>query len=480
MRGLVTSVSRRRRALTNGERRGATMVLVAILLVPLLGLAAFAMDLSYWQMGASQLQTAADAAALAGARALQYNATNDPQGVVTAEVSAMMPRNSAFGSTLNADSAIVEPMFYTPPSGTTAASLVSASWNVANAVQVTAQRTGGTILSGVVNHTDQLVQRRGTAWIANINSGSCVKPWSLPYRALYDRVAAITGDPATPSTATPRPDLTQLQLAKILDYTDAQRIIIFRPPTYDGAGGRPDSTAALGNLTYNDGMFSAFNFLSPTGQNNASGTTYQANHYGCSMSLVSVGTANTSTLPGANDIPCLGVNAMMGSNSNQCEPNNGTWTPLTQWPVANNNPQVNQAVTCRYATPTRTPTDTIWDARCYASTTAVAAGTPGVMQNVAWGDNVGNGSNQTSFRVIGKIKVLCVFRGTSSAYGVQKGYTMPARHSEVCSTGAGNPPKDYPQGTIVGVIQGPSSPDLGPGTVLGNIKGDAQRLILVQ
>jgi Flp pilus assembly protein TadG len=52
-------------------RRGATIPLFALLLVPLLGMLAFSIDIGYIVSVNGQLQTAADAAALAGAEKLQ-------------------------------------------------------------------------------------------------------------------------------------------------------------------------------------------------------------------------------------------------------------------------------------------------------------------------------------------------------------------------------------------------------------------------
>src|SRR6516164_3250285 len=53
------------------RRPGATVPLFAILLVPLLGMLAFSIDIGYMVLVRTDLQTAADAAALAGAEKLQ-------------------------------------------------------------------------------------------------------------------------------------------------------------------------------------------------------------------------------------------------------------------------------------------------------------------------------------------------------------------------------------------------------------------------
>src|SRR5713101_8382802 len=53
------------------RRCGATIPLFALLLVPLMGMLAFSIDIGYMALVKTDLQTAADAAALAGAEKLQ-------------------------------------------------------------------------------------------------------------------------------------------------------------------------------------------------------------------------------------------------------------------------------------------------------------------------------------------------------------------------------------------------------------------------
>ena len=71
------------------RRRGAIVPLFTILLIPLLGMLAFSIDLGYIALVAADLQTVADAAALAGAEKLQelyvqYNMPGqDAQGIWT-------------------------------------------------------------------------------------------------------------------------------------------------------------------------------------------------------------------------------------------------------------------------------------------------------------------------------------------------------------------------------------------------------------
>jgi len=61
----------RRSSNATGRRRGGIAPLTAILLIPLTGMVAFAVDLGYAKAVRSDLQNVADAAALAGAGKLQ-------------------------------------------------------------------------------------------------------------------------------------------------------------------------------------------------------------------------------------------------------------------------------------------------------------------------------------------------------------------------------------------------------------------------
>ncbi len=60
---------------TTSKRRGAMLVLICAMMVVLLGMVAFAVDIGFVVTNKTQLQSAADAAALAGASTLVENAT---------------------------------------------------------------------------------------------------------------------------------------------------------------------------------------------------------------------------------------------------------------------------------------------------------------------------------------------------------------------------------------------------------------------
>jgi Flp pilus assembly protein TadG len=83
----LSSLRHRLRTRLSGER-GATAVLVAVLLVPILGFAAIAVDVGALYAERSRLQTAADAAALAVARDCAVGACGDMQATAQNLVSA--------------------------------------------------------------------------------------------------------------------------------------------------------------------------------------------------------------------------------------------------------------------------------------------------------------------------------------------------------------------------------------------------------
>src|SRR5262249_11569458 len=72
------------------RRRGAVLPLVALFIVILLGMVALAIDLGMVMLARTQCQNAADAAAMAGARALNGNTStnNNYTGAGTAAVAA--------------------------------------------------------------------------------------------------------------------------------------------------------------------------------------------------------------------------------------------------------------------------------------------------------------------------------------------------------------------------------------------------------
>lgn len=153
-------------------RRGATLVLVAVMLLVLGGMAAFAVDLTRVYSGVTELQTGADAAALAGAlRLARTPGVSAASGTV-----AFASSNRAFGSPLSLNTSDVEGGFWDPAAGT----FVPGAWTTANAIRVSAEKSSSLAFGGFVSSPTVTPVRRAVAWIGNQASRDCIKPWGIP------------------------------------------------------------------------------------------------------------------------------------------------------------------------------------------------------------------------------------------------------------------------------------------------------------
>ena len=88
------------------DRRGATLVVVALLLIPLVVLASLFLDLGRVYAFRSELQLAADAAALAGGSGLIDH--DESGGLVTARVHQYVNANTIGGNHANVDSLLID------------------------------------------------------------------------------------------------------------------------------------------------------------------------------------------------------------------------------------------------------------------------------------------------------------------------------------------------------------------------------------
>ncbi len=152
-------------------RTGATLVLVAMLIVVIGGMAAFAIDLARIYSGVNELQTGADAAALAGALRLQrITGTSAAAGV-----QAFSGRNSAFGSAIALDEDDIEGGIWNP----TATAFTPTNWSAANAVRITTRSSPTLAFGRLLSRGRLSASRSGIAWIANQSARDCIKPWGF-------------------------------------------------------------------------------------------------------------------------------------------------------------------------------------------------------------------------------------------------------------------------------------------------------------
>jgi Flp pilus assembly protein TadG len=148
LRGRAVGVSPRvtaiRRKTPNGRRRGAVLVLFVVSVIPIMAFMAFAIDVGMMTVAQTQLRDAADAAALAGCRALNGNAStnNNYAGAAPAAQNALTA-NDVLGNPLQTSQLTVTVGQYAYSTsaaqfqGTFPTSLTSGNWDMVQATVTT-------------------------------------------------------------------------------------------------------------------------------------------------------------------------------------------------------------------------------------------------------------------------------------------------------------------------------------------------------
>ena len=400
------------------NRRGSILVLVALMLAALMGVMAIAADIGRFYAVASELQTAADAAALKGASVLQM-ATGSFESTVDDSVTAWVSNTNRADGVLPAitgDS--VEVGYWTPGApGVAGTFSATPAGSRPNAVQV---RAGGlprgvfSQLLGFVNGTP--VSRRAIAWIGNV-SLDCTRPWGLNYLPL---VQAVNGNS----------DSTQsLDMTKFLEYQKKpldERILIVH-----------NSEVTNGNPPDN-GVWTAYNLPSgPNGGANSGSTTYQSQIAACNNIAINSDAGNGNVQPstgngncGAGTVVCWAIEAVDGMNQGQ----------------------INGPGICAFQTN---------NATCFDS-----QGSPGVTTDITYVNVMGNGAGGVDFKYVGETTLLCFFRTTT----------------DVCSAIPDPKVKTgYQPGTLVFVADGLKPRTLNPTRdIVSNTPSNVQRFFLVK
>jgi Flp pilus assembly protein TadG len=346
------------------SRRGSTLVMVAIMMVAFVGVGAIGADVGRFYVITNEMQTAADAAALAGAVTLSTTASSTPEAIIDADVIDFVSRtNNANNAPLTVSGDNVKMVFYTPRDSATNTP-ESFTYNPTvrpNAVSVliTASPTG--FFSKLLGRTGALnLGREGVAWIANLSS-NCVRPMAFPYLPLYNQVMG---------TSLTSPTSNALDPVKFITYSNqpfANRMFVVL--------GQNQASSVNPTTHPNDGEWNGFNF---TG--NAGKPGFTDGITGCRNYTVNVDAGNGVTLPG---------------QANQ----------YVNWA----NQEIDQV--CAFKANN--------NAGCYLTT---ADTIPGRTINVAFGDVVGVGSNGVDFKYVGEFVLTCYFRGNAGeSCPLQKG-----------------------------------------------------------
>lgn len=160
------------------DERGAAAVLMVVSMIVIMGVAAVTIDVTRLMAIRAELQTAVDAAALAGALELATGGGDASRDTALVYAS----RNTA-----ETDTVFVEPD-----------SVVFGVWEPltnsftplpnavgANAIDVRTRKQVGTYFGWVLNFFDVSAAAAATGWAASpVSESSCVKPWAIPEELL--------------------------------------------------------------------------------------------------------------------------------------------------------------------------------------------------------------------------------------------------------------------------------------------------------
>src|SRR5687768_15220186 len=226
------------------NRKGAILVLAAFLMAAVLGVLVVVVDFSRIYVQKTELQTAADAAALAGTREIMNGAPD-----VMVEDSALNygERNKALSTTVPIARADVICGQWVAATRTYADE--SANCNPGhNSVTVTTRQTARHSLPGFLGANWQ-IKATARAYAAYVGAQKCIKPWAIP----YPRLTKIL-DPNNPDSLR---NLTEGDIATLRGLPLADRRFMLKigsPPTSGNFGSLeipdadPDAPSAGANL----------------------------------------------------------------------------------------------------------------------------------------------------------------------------------------------------------------------------------------
>lgn len=449
-------------------RRGVTLPFVCIMLTALLGGMALAVDMGRVYLTASETQAAADAAALAGARFLQqysgyYGSINTSYGIA-----AITPGNHVAGSASQVLSSDIQPVAYDAAANT----VTPTSWSAStSAVTVTVRATPRYIFGRALGITPPSVSRRATAWVANMNGASCVRPFALPYTRVFEAGMHQKPQDSTWTKQGVAPDYSYSAISTlqpIFPYNNPPRGRTYTAiPQWEQetVWDPPLPAPPAATTQYNtDGRALTGRWIPVdfAGGGTAAYQTYISappKSANCQAATAQVGTTAAPLMPYASGTP-MRVHPQDTLSTPQHAILNAMRGPMTQ--LCN-----------RYGNDPN-------DAHCYNPD-----GTVGVRVRVMLADSlVGqSGTYSLNTREVTMVRIMCYFQSASDhcqpAY-VRDENTPTATTPDVYWQMSGSAFTNYPPGTITVVLDGPTSVDMTSDVILGNKPGITQRIMLVR
>lgn len=221
------------------NRKGVFVVLFGILVVGLMAAAAVSIDLTRTWAFRNELQTSADAAALAGAVQLGGGSLVANQALDSAR--AYAAKNRALKDLVTVELAELGHW-----NDTTAQYTSGGTPN--NAVRVVVNHNVTNLwMSGLLGSSPFTVRARAIAWAdAGVSESACLKPWVIPYPALMFRIFRINHP--TWTTAIPRDSLTRPFTPADLELLKTTSVPARTFTLKLGSQNNTDSVTSLNNL----------------------------------------------------------------------------------------------------------------------------------------------------------------------------------------------------------------------------------------
>lgn len=195
------------------NRRGAIAIFTVLLFLALITSAAVVVDIARMQYMRNELQTAADAAALAGA--VQLLRTPKTDAVAKAQLFGQSNALMNTSVTVNDTDVVYGNWDRT-------ARTFTPNGNdpfTADAIQVTVRATSSYLIANALGWGTKPVAARSVAWAGpSVSRATCMKPWALWYGLLMQRINAYEGTSTDPTRAMTPEDLQALR-----EMSDAQR-----------------------------------------------------------------------------------------------------------------------------------------------------------------------------------------------------------------------------------------------------------------
>lgn len=195
-------------------RRGAIVVIVGVMIVALMAITALSLDFSRMWSLRNELQTSADAAALAGA--IQLIAPRNTAAAMDS-ARAYAARNLAMQG-----AAVVDSITVGDWDDSTATYVPGV--NPPDAIHIVVSRQSTGLLMAMLGVPLPRIRARATGWAeAPVATSGCIKPWAIPYVTLMSRINTYRGLPNTTANLT-RPfdqtaDMAALQAMSTADRT---------------------------------------------------------------------------------------------------------------------------------------------------------------------------------------------------------------------------------------------------------------------